>query len=149
MDTELKTHVEQVRAHRAEMAEAVAAVDDALGHPLLVPHWRGRVLAAMAELAHDFRHHRALTEGDRGWYADILHSAPHLTGSVERLTAEHLEISTTVATILERLEGSMPIADLPGLREEVTQLMGRLVRHRQAGSDLVYAAYEWDIGGSG
>lgn len=148
MDTELKTHVEQVRAHRAEMADAVAAVDDALGRPL-VPHWRGRVLVAMAELAHDFRHHRALTEGQGGWYADILRSAPHLAGSVQRLTAEHLVVSFKVASILERLEGSAPILDLASFREEVTSLMGCLVRHRQAGSDLVYAAYDWDIGGSG
>jgi hypothetical protein len=146
---EIRAHVEQVRAHRAQMADAVFAVDDALGHPLQVPHWRERVLAAMAELAHDFRHHRALTEGENGWYAGILGSAPHLAGSVERLTAEHIEVSACVARFLAVLEADGPIPDPVAFREDVTALMGRLVRHRQLGSDLVYAAYEWDIGGSG
>lgn len=146
---QMRAHVEQVRAHRAQMAEAVFAVQDALGHPLHVPRWRERVLAAMAELAHDFRQHRALTEGVNGWYAGILGTAPHLAGSVERLTAEHVEVSACVASMLGVLESDAPIPDPAAVREELTTLMGRLVRHRQLGSDLIYAAYEWDIGGSG
>ncbi len=146
---QMRAHVEQVRAHRAQMAEAVFAVQDALGHPLHVPRWRERVLAAMAELAHDFRQHRALTEGVNGWYAGILGTAPHLAGSVERLTAEHVEVSACVASMLGVLESDAPIPDPAAVREELTTLMGRLVRHRQQGSDLIYAAYEWDIGGSG
>ena len=30
-----------------------------------------------------------------------------------------------------------------------TELVGRVVRHRQRGADLIYEAYEVDIGGSG
>ena len=41
------------------------------------------------------------------------------------------------------------MADLPAFREELTTLMGRLRRHRQAGSDLIYEAYDVDLGGSG
>jgi hypothetical protein len=33
------------------------------------------------------------------------------------------------------------------VREAATALLGRLVRHRQRGSDLVFEAYEFDIGG--
>ena len=47
------------------------------------------------------------------------------------------------------LDGNGPIDDVLALREEVTALMGQLVRHRQSGSDLVFEAYEVDLGGSG
>ena len=54
-----------------------------------------------------------------------------------------------IAGYLAVLEHGGTIADLPAFREEVTTLMGQLVRHRQAGADLVYEAYEVDLGGSG
>jgi hypothetical protein len=47
------------------------------------------------------------------------------------------------------LEHGGTIGDLPAFREEVTTLMGQLVRHRQKGADLVYEAYDVDLGGSG
>ena len=37
--------------------------------------------------------------------------------------------------------------DVDGVRRLGTALLGLLVRHRQRGSDLVYEAYELDIGG--
>jgi hypothetical protein len=49
---------------------------------------------------------------------------------------------------LARLDGGGPVDDLTALREEATALMGLLVRHRQTGSDLVFEAYEVDLGGS-
>ena len=33
------------------------------------------------------------------------------------------------------------------VRDDVTRLLGRLVRHRQRGSDLLYEAWAVDIGG--
>ncbi len=54
-----------------------------------------------------------------------------------------------LGSLLVRLDGNGPIDDPLALREEVTTLMGQLVRHRQSGSDLVFEAYEVDLGGSG
>lgn len=149
MDEEMRDYLQTVRAHRAELADSVAAVLDALAGPLAVASWRERVHAAIVELAHDWRDHRALTEGDHGLYADVRESAPHLCGAADRLLAEHVEVSGQVRSVIERLEVVGPIADVEAFREEVTALMGRLVRHRQRGSDLVYAAYSWDLGVSG
>ena len=47
------------------------------------------------------------------------------------------------------LEHGGTLADMPAFREELTTLIGRLVRHRQAGGDLVYEAYSVDLGGQG
>ncbi len=148
MDEEFQRYLQSVRAHRAELADSVAAVDAALARPLAHDAWSERVHTAMVELAHDWRDHRSLTEGERGLYADVRRSAPHLAGSADRLLAEHAEVSGQLRSVIEQLEGSEPVCDVASFREEVTDLMGRLVRHRQRGSDLVYAAYSWDIGGS-
>jgi len=149
VEQDLRAHLEEVRAHRAEMIEAVAAVDAALERPIAVDLWRGRVLTALAELAHDFRAHRHLTEGERGWYTQVAHSAPRLQGAVDRLKEEHEQVSAQVGDLLQRLEAPGPSMDaLPDLREEITALIGRLVRHRHADADLLHAAYAWDIGGS-
>ena len=37
--------------------------------------------------------------------------------------------------------------DVEGVRDLGTALLGRLIRHRQLGSDLIYEAYTADIGG--
>jgi hypothetical protein len=35
------------------------------------------------------------------------------------------------------------------VRDDLQRLMGRIVRHRQGGADLVWEAYAIDIGGAG
>jgi hypothetical protein len=57
-------------------------------------------------------------------------------------------------TIGERLEGLLSLMrlaldgdEVTRARELGTELLGSIVRHRQRGADLVYEAYEVDIGG--
>ena len=62
-----------------------------------------------------------------------------------RLTREHTEIGG----LLEGLLGVTASTeyDVDRVRSLGTELLGRLVGHRQRGSDLVFQAYEFDIGG--
>jgi len=147
---ELALHLARVRRHRSELRESVAAVDLALEAPIARGGmWRERVRAAMAELAHDFDDHVALTESPGGIYDRARHSAPRLSGRVERLLSEHRDLREAIHGYLAVLEHGGTLADLPVFREELTVLMGRLVRHRQKGGDLVYEAYDVDLGGQG
>lgn len=147
---ELAAYLQRVRAHRAELRDSVAAVDDALASPIARGGaWRERVRAALAELHHDFRDHVALTERPGGVYDRARRTAPRLSKSIDRLLAEHEVYSEAIGGYLAVLEHGGTTADLPAFREEVTTLMGKLVRHRQAGGDLVYEAYDVDLGGSG
>jgi hemerythrin HHE cation binding domain-containing protein len=148
--TELAAYLEQVRAHRAELYDSLSAVDLALESPIARGGlWRERVRAALAELAHDFADHVELTESRGGVYDRILASAPRLRGAVDRLRGEHRDLGEGIDGYLAVLEHGGTMADLPVFREELTVLMGRLVRHRQKGGDLVYEAYDVDLGGSG
>jgi hypothetical protein len=147
---DLARHLERVRLHRAELRESVAAVDLALEAPIVRGGmFRERVRAALAELAHDFDDHIALTESPGGIYDRALRMAPRLTGRVNRLLAEHQDLREAIHGYLAVLEHGGTMADLPVFREELTVLLGRLVRHRQKGGDLVYEAYDVDLGGSG
>ncbi|GAA1504961.1 hypothetical protein GCM10009740_39930 [Terrabacter terrae] len=146
---DLAVHLERVRLHRSELRESVAAVDLALEAPIARGGmWRERVRAALAELGHDFEDHITLTEGPGGLYERLRHAAPRLSVPVDRLAAEHRELREVIHGYLTVLEHGGTIGDLPVFREELTVLVGRLVRHRQRGGDLVYEAYDVDLGGS-
>ena len=149
-DPELTAYLDKVRAHRAELRDSVAAVDEALASPIARGGaWRARVRAALAELHHDFQDHIDLTESPGGLYEKVRRASPRLSGKVDRLAIQHVRYRDAITGFLAVLEHGGTMADLPVFREEVTDLMGRLVRHRQTGSDLVYEAYEVDLGGQG
>jgi phage shock protein A len=150
MDTEFATYLDRVRAHRAQLRESVAAVDEALAHPIArEADWRERMRAALAELDHDFAGHVDLTEGPGGLYERITNAAPRLSTGVDRLRDEHARLNERIDGFLAALENGQATAELSTFREDVTTLIGQLIRHRQKGSDLIYEAYEVDLGGSG
>ncbi len=138
-----------VRMHRSELRESMAALEQALAAPApgRARAWAERVHVALVELSSDLRVHREVAEGPGGLHADIVGSAPRLAGPVVRLAADHVAITQAVEDLLDRL--SVPLADdeVADVRERGVALLGRLVRHRQAGADLVFEAYEVDVGG--
>jgi hypothetical protein len=139
---------ENLRRRRAELRESMSALELALAGP--VPsgqlRWGERVNVALVELSADFREHIAITEGPDGLYVDLLATAPRLCDAVARLTQEHLQITDLVDDMLARTStpGSEDVDEVRGLG---TTLLGLLVSHRQRGADLVYEAYEFDVGG--
>lgn len=151
MDEEFAKYLERIKAHRAELHDSLDGLNAALAGPIHAPGgvWRDRVHAAFAELDADFREHVELTEGPGGLYDDIRQSAPRLAPAADRLTQEHVAFQERLDAMLAVLDSGEPIDDLEKFREEGTQLIGRLVRHRQHGSDMVFEAYEVDLGGSG
>ncbi|WP_289017833.1 hemerythrin domain-containing protein [uncultured Ornithinimicrobium sp.] len=147
---EIQSHLQEVRARRAQMRESLTAVLDALAVPLGRPDvWRERARTALAELAHDFADHVDMAERPDGMFGVLLQDYPRLTGPVETLLGEHASLSEDLSAALATLDRDGPVEDLPALREELTALVGRFVRHRQRGSDLLWEAYAVDIGGQG
>ena len=151
MDETFRSYLEQVRRQRAELGESMAALEAALTLPAGAGDvWRRRVRAALTELSHDLRDHATLTEVEGGLYADIGATAPRLTHGVQVQLGEHAEALAEVDRLLaQRDEGMHDDAEVEAHREACIRLLGRLVRHRQRTSDLIYEAYAVDIGGSG
>lgn len=141
--------LEELRRHRAELRESMGALEDALAAPATSDRsrWTQRVEAALAEVAGDFRAHVDLTEGPNGFYVELLATSPRLAGPVDELTRDHELIGGQIDDLLTRVAGPDGSASADGIRRSATALLGRIVRHRQRGSDLVFEAYEFDIGG--
>jgi hypothetical protein len=139
---------EALRRQRAELRESMSALELALAGPAASgeARWVGRVNVALIELSADFRAHVEFTEGDEGLYTDVLATAPRLSGAVDRLAAEHSEIGDLLDGLLA-VTATTELDDVDRVRGLGTTLLGVLVTHRQRGADLVYQAYEFDIGG--
>lgn len=141
--------LEELRRHRAELRESMSALESALAAPAVSDRgrWAQRVHVAAVELAGDLREHVDMTEAPDGLYREVLTATPRLSGAVDTLTREHVLIRGQVDSLLARVAAPEVTGDVDRVRDLGTALLGRLVRHRQRGADLVFEAYEFDIGG--
>lgn len=150
-------HIIEVRRRRAELLEAINALEQALAAP--VPggqiRWVQGVSDALLELSGDFHDHVELTEGPAGLYARVNRSSPRLSHQVERLTQDHATLTALISELLTVVgqaagtfaRGDSMVVALDEVRDRGTTLIAALVRHRQRGSDLMYEGYSVDIGG--
>jgi len=139
--------LETLRLRRAELRGSMGALERALAEPVPIGHgrWAGRVNVALVELSADLREHIAVTEGESGLHRDLLATTPRLSGAVARLDREHVQIRGLIDELLART--SAPPYEVDRIRRLGTALLGVLVGHRQRGSDLIYEAYAFDLGG--
>jgi hypothetical protein len=142
-------NLDVVRARRAELHESMAALEQALAGagPGRVEAWAERVHVALVELSADLRTHVHLTEAPGGVYEEVVAAAPRLAGRVRRLVTEHNEMVRLVEELIARAGGALDDEGVALVRTRAMTLLGRLVRHRQASADLLYEAYETDVGG--
>ena len=138
------------RHRRAELLAAINGLEGALAAPSAEPGWTEHLAQQVEGLRHSFADHVAATESPDGMYADILRTAPRLSRGVQRLVAEHDDATVSIEALAKLVDDAPPDADpawVDLIRDEATELLARLVRHRQRGADLVFEAYQRDIGG--
>jgi len=143
--------LEAAARRRRELRDALVALEDANSSPVIeAERWRTGVAARLAALQEAFADHVAETEGSGGLYDEMEEIAPHVQGKARRLREEHPPLTVAIRDAADRFAAPFPEAtDIDGLRHDVQRLIGRMVRHRQHGSDLVWEAYSMDIGGAG
>jgi hypothetical protein len=138
---------------RAELRESSRTLVRALeaASPGREAEWMGRVLACLDEFREDITEHIESTEAADGLYDEVRAAQPRLTHQVGRLVAEHVVLRERVDAVhaLAANAGPSPTADVvTSVRNDATALVSLLQRHRQHGSDLIFEAYETDIGGN-
>ena len=141
--------LEAARGHRVEFHKAIVALEDAAAAPAPGRErgWVADVGGALADLRRALADHVAVTEGADGLYGEIRSLHPRLAHRTEELATDH----ATLAKLLDEATASLRAADaahVDAARQAVTVLLVRLFRHRQRGLDLVYEAYNSDIGAS-
>ncbi len=143
----------EARARRATLHDALVHLEHAMSSPAAgrIPEWSALVTKGLTGVRDAFEQHIIVTEKPGGLYEEIIMRAPRLDGNVQRLKGEHPEISERTKLQIERME-SVPIGGeewpLDKARDDLQRFIGTVIRHRQRGADLVWEAYNVDIGGT-
>jgi phosphomannomutase len=144
--------LDEVRSGRADLHEYMQLLEEAVAKPLpgRSELWAKHVHETLIELGASFERHIAITERPDGLFEDLTKVAPRLAGGVSKLAEEHREIRAAIGAALDAVRDRASVvcvdADLDG-REAVLAVINRLMRHRQRGADLIYEAYQVDVGG--
>jgi hypothetical protein len=144
--------LDEVRARRASLRKAMEAVAASAEAPLAgrTTDWAAQLVGDLTRLSAAWERHITITEAEGGLFGQIRTDAPELDPLLQQLNREHDKLRDTVGSLCSALTAAGgDEAMLTQLREQVTVLISDLIRHRQRGADLVYRAYEVDLGGGG
>jgi hypothetical protein len=136
---------------RTELVDVATALVRAVSRPAVREgEWLADVHKAVLRVQDELDAHRAITRRPGGRYAELIGTDPRLGPSVARLVAEQDELVDTVARILRAIERAEPNSAAIGpVRERVRRMSRTLVRHAHRSDDLVYEAFDVDLGGEG
>lgn len=142
--------LDAVVLRRAELREALSYLEHCLaapaaGRPVV---WGEAVHDSLTTVAADFAAHVEVTEGPGGLHEAILAGDLRLANAVAELTAEHATVATEIARLVADSAPPVVEGDVDAIRARSTRLLSQLSRHRQRGADLIYEAFQADIGGA-
>jgi hypothetical protein len=150
-DDDLSPTLAETARRRADLRDALVDVEQAISRPAVgrEPEWTKGVVLRLEGLAHAIQEHVEITERPDGLYDEISTKAPHLATKIDRLREEHPVLRDRTQVLLTKLQTTAigPAWPLDEARDDLQRLLGQIVRHRQLGSDLVWEAYNLDIGG--
>jgi hypothetical protein len=143
------TTIEAAGRVRYLLGEAAQELERAVSAPARGSAiWRKQVDYCLGELRTTLIEHIELTEGADGLLDQITEDEPRLVPDVEVILADHAELCEAVDLAKDLVEQDRA-DDAHEIRAAVLDLIGRLYAHRHRGSDLVFDAYNVDIGGLG
>jgi hypothetical protein len=143
----------EAKQRRATLHDAIVHLEMAISSPAAgrIPEWTELVKKELIGVRDAFEQHVMVTEKPGGLYEEIITRAPRLDGTVRRLKDEHPDIKTKIDEMLRRCEAVEIGSDawpLDDARDDLQRFIGIVIRHRQKGADLVWEAYNVDIGGT-
>lgn len=145
-----RLQLDAVRTRREALYEAVVGLEDALATPVGDGvKWRLRVAMAIDHATIRIEEHARQTEAKDGFLDRVVKEVPRLQRRVNQLKVDHERLEKEV----EALRHSLTLVDdanIPeeahNIRNQAIELLGQMTRHRQRGADLIYEAYQVDIG---
>jgi hypothetical protein len=142
--------MQSVRMRRAGLKSAMSGLEIAIAAPApgRVYEWARGVRDAVVVVHEVWTRHVVETEAPGAFLDELVEAAPRLSKPALRLREEHGEILSILLAVEDRLAVEMEDVEwAESLRSDLTALLVALARHRQRGADLVYEAYDVDIGG--
>jgi hypothetical protein len=146
---EANKSLEGAALRRSELEVAMQQVERTAAAPAANTSWVDDLTHAVRQLEIALDHHIVEVEAPSGLLDQIVDTAPRLQRSAGETRRHHTLLTSEVIGLLGRLgtarEGGRQ--DVDGIRTAVIDLLNELARHRQQGADLIYEAYDVDIGG--
>lgn len=132
---------------RSALGQAMQQVELATAAPIGKPSWIIDLQHALRQLEVALNHHLVEVQSPSGLFDRIVEQAPRLQRSVESMRGEHGALVNSVRRMLELTGTADDSTDRNTLRDGAMAVMVAMARHRQRGADLIYEAYDVDIGG--
>lgn len=137
------------RQRREDVRDALGALERALAAPApgREAAWGTDAASAARTLLDAWDAHVVTTEDPDGLFAEVMERAPRLAHQIDRLRAEHDLVRAELDAALDRLVAVAAGNDhIDDAREVALAALAGIVRHRHRGADLVWEAYNADIG---
>ena len=135
------------RDWRIELNRAGAGLQKLLSEGMPVDNvddWVQRLEDQLKEVS------RALTgfcsDCDLGLYDECIELAPRLVPQVNKIRAEQVQLQASVEEQIKRLHTQKPD---PGLQRSMADIVHRVDQLNHHAVDVVYSAYDTDLGGPG
>ncbi len=142
----------EIRQRRAALVGTCSALEAALSAPVASARWPEGLGNAVSALLATFDEHVTETESRGGTIEQLRERAPRLSDRIDRLSEQHVTIAADAGRLMDRLEhvpAERSDDENAAIREQALELLAAIVRHRQLGADLLYEAYDIDVGGVG
>lgn len=147
--------ITSIRSRREALLQAIVGLEDALAAPLGDGvKWRLRVAMAIDHSVARLDEHIKQTEGPGNILDEIRQAAPRLDRRVTQMMVDHERLEKAahalqvVVAELAEVEGDELLDMAIELRNGAVEMLGQMTRHRQRGADLIYEAYQVDLGDS-
>jgi hypothetical protein len=148
-ETSSRPDLEAVRQRRTTLRVSMEHLKEASAAATADPTDRScaAILGAAQELQTCLARHVEATEGPDGFHRDMLTAAPRLAHDVEILVREHSQLAIMVADIVSRSGQECTADNIDAIHRVGRRLFPAITGHLQHGSDLIYEAFESDLGG--
>ena len=145
-------HLDAARVRRESLYQALVGLEDALSTPIGDgPRWRLRVAMAVDHAANRVEEHVQSAEAGDGLLHQVELDSPRLGCRIRRLRTDHVrlenEINRLKVALADISDNDVVDKGIP-IRNQALEFLGLLAAHRQRGADLIYEAYQVDIGDS-
>jgi hypothetical protein len=140
-----------VQQRRQSLRSAMGEFEAALAAPAVgrIPEWTAGLVASLQQLDSRVSEHVAATEGPTGFHNEIVTASPRLVHNVSVLVVEHHRLHELLDQLRRATNHARTDGQVRGIREHGTAVLALLAKHRQRGADLIYEAYQRDLGGGG
>ncbi len=139
-----------VRRRRSELRAAMADLEAAMATPAGPDPagWLQGVRDRVEKLRTALDRHVGVHEGPDSFHADVVRHQPHLAARVQWLQRDHTRLSDALGSVERELDSATPADEsMDQVRALGTDVLHLFVRHRQRGADVVWEAFNYDVGG--